>query len=95
MKCVCLSYILFVYKEVQEGATAKMYELSLEWLIRCGLVHRVDRVSKPAIPLKGYKNIKAFKLFLPDVGLLSAMSKLDVRSLLDGNKLFRDLKIFS
>ncbi|MDR1243662.1 MAG: AAA family ATPase [Endomicrobium sp.] len=73
----------FVYKEVQKGATAKMYELSLEWLIRCGLVHRVDRVSKPAIPLKGDKNIKAFKLFLSDVGLLSAMSKLDVRSLLD------------
>ncbi|MDR1418347.1 MAG: ATP-binding protein [Endomicrobium sp.] len=82
----------FVYKEVQKGANANTYELSLEWLIRCGLVHRIPRVSKPTIPLKAYENNKAFKLFLSDIGLLSTLSKLDVRTLLEGKALFTEFR---
>jgi predicted AAA+ superfamily ATPase len=83
----------FIYKEVQKGASAKTFDTALEWLIRGGLVHRVPRVSKPALPLKGYANSAgAFKLFLCDVGLMSAMSKLDVRALIDGDALFSEFK---
>jgi predicted AAA+ superfamily ATPase len=83
----------FVYSEIQKGARASSYETALEWLIRCGLVHRVSRVTKPAIPLKGYANANgAFKLFTLDVGLLSAMSKLDVQALLEGDALFTEFK---
>ncbi|MDD4556478.1 MAG: AAA family ATPase [Alphaproteobacteria bacterium] len=83
----------FVYSEVQRGARANTYETALEWLIKGGLIHRVSRVSKPAIPLKGYANASgAFKLFMVDVGLLSAMSKVDVRALLEGDALFTEFK---
>jgi predicted AAA+ superfamily ATPase len=83
----------FIYKEVRKGASAKTFETSLEWLIKSGLIHRVSRVSKPAMPLKGYADSTgAFKLFLCDVGLISAMSRLDVQALLEGDALFTEFK---
>jgi predicted AAA+ superfamily ATPase len=83
----------FIYKAVQKGASAQTFETALEWLIRGGLLHRVPRVSKPALPLSGYANpTGAFKLFLCDIGLLSAMSNIDVRVLLEGNALFTEFK---
>jgi predicted AAA+ superfamily ATPase len=83
----------FIYNEVQKGASAKTFETALEWLIKSGLIHRVSRVSKPAIPLKGYAgSTGAFKLFLCDVGLMSAMSRVDVRAILEGDALFTEFK---
>jgi uncharacterized protein len=61
-------------------------------LLDCGLVYKVHTVSKPAIPLKAYENLSAFKLFLVDVGLLSALSALDIKTLLLGNLLFEEFK---
>ena len=83
----------FVYSEVQKGSSAKTYEIALEWLIKSGLVHRISRVSKPAMPLRSYASTSgAFKLFLCDVGLVSAMSNLDVQALLEGDALFTEFK---
>jgi predicted AAA+ superfamily ATPase len=44
------------------------------------------------LPLKGYIKENAFKLFLCDVGLLSAMSELDTKALLEGGALFTEFK---
>lgn len=82
----------FVYGAIKQGSRAKDYELSLSWLIDCGLVHKVSRVSKPAIPLKAYEKNEAFKLFVVDVGLLGAMGDVDVKTLLEGNIIFELLK---
>ncbi|HAH23973.1 MAG TPA: ATPase, partial [Prolixibacteraceae bacterium] len=72
----------FIYGAVKQGSRAKDYELALSWLIDCGLVHKVCRVSKPGIPLKAYEDVAAFKLFIVDVGLLGAMGDIDVRTLI-------------
>jgi len=82
----------FIYGVIKEGARAKDYELALSWLIDCGLVHRVNRAKKPALPLKAYEDFSAFKLFLVDLGLLSAMCQLDAKSLLEGNAIFEEFK---
>jgi predicted AAA+ superfamily ATPase len=82
----------FIYKEVQKNATASTLSLSLEWLSNCGLIHKISRVSKPAQPLMGYANTGAFKLFLCDTGLLSAMSALDAKIILEGDALFTEFK---
>ena len=82
----------FIYGAVKQGSRAKDYELALSWLIDCGLVHKVCRVSKPGIPLKAYEDITAFKLFVVDVGLLGAMGDIDVRTLLEGNIIFEEFK---
>ena len=82
----------FIYGAIKSGARAKEYELALEWLIDCGLVHQIKRVTKPAIPLKAYEDFTAFKLFLVDVGLLVAMGNVDAKSIIDGNALFQEFK---
>lgn len=82
----------FIYKAVKTGSRAKDYELALSWLIDCGLVHKVNRVSKPGIPLKAYEDMGAFKLFLVDIGLLGAMGDLDIKTILEGNVIFSEFK---
>ena len=82
----------FIYGLIKEGARAKEYELAMLWLVDCGLVHKIHRVSAPLLPLKAYEDLKAFKLFLADVGLLSCMVGLRQSVLLDGNDLFREFK---
>ncbi|MCI8646713.1 MAG: ATP-binding protein [Firmicutes bacterium] len=82
----------FIYGLIKEGARAREYELAMLWLTDCGLVHKIHRVSAPALPLKAYEDLKAFKLFLADVGLLSCMAGLRQDTLLDGNQLFREFK---
>ena len=82
----------FIYGLIKEGSRAKDYEMALSWLIDCGMVHKVARVTKPAIPLKAYEDRGAFKLFISDVGLLSAMGDIDSGSLLDGNEIFSEFK---
>ena len=82
----------FIYGLIKEGARAKEYELAMLWLTDCGLVHKIHRVSAPNLPLKAYEDLKAFKLFLLDVGLLSCMVGLRQDVLLDGNELFKEFK---
>ncbi len=82
----------FIYGLVREGARAKEYETAIMWLCDCGLVHKVSRVNTAGIPLRAYEGLKAFKLFLVDVGLLGCMAGLRQRTLLDGNALFVEFK---
>jgi len=82
----------FIYGVVKKGSRAKDYELALSWLVDCGLVHKICRVSKPGIPLKAYEDFGSFKLFIVDVGLLGAMGDIDVRTLIDGNVIFEEFK---
>jgi len=82
----------FIYGIIKEGARAKDYEMALMWLTDCGLVHKVHRVTAPNIPLKAYEDLKAFKLFLVDVGLLGCMVRLNQTVLLNGNELFKEFK---
>ena len=62
------------------------------WLSDCGLVHKVSRVNGAGLSLKAYEDLKAFKLFVLDVGLLGCMAGLRQRTLLDGNDLFVEFK---
>ena len=82
----------FIYGLVREGGRAKDYETAIMWLSDCGLVHKVSRVNTPNLPLKAYEDLKAFKLFIVDVGLLGCMTGLHQRTLLDGNDLFVEFK---
>lgn len=82
----------FIYGLIKEGARAKEYELALLWLTDCGLIHKIHRVTAPNLPLKAYEDLKAFKLFLVDIGLLSCMVGLRQDVLLDGNDLFKEFK---
>ena len=77
----------FIYSVIREGSRAKDYEVAIQWLVDAGLVHRVARVTKTAIPLKAYEDFTAFKLYLLDVGLLGALSNTPTASLLMPNNM--------
>ena len=81
----------FVYGALRKGARAKDFELAIQWLKDCGLISQVIRLSKPSLPLPAYAD-EGFKMFLSDVGLLGAMSGLDVGTLLHGNAFFNEFK---
>ena len=82
----------FFFGKIKEGARAKDFELAIEWLLDCGLISKVYKVSKPAMPLKAYIDFSSFKLYLLDVGLLGALSELDAESILEGNSIFVEFK---
>ena len=82
----------FIYGLIKEGARAKEYELALSWLIDCGLVYKIDRVTKPNIPLIAYQDTSAFKLYVLDIGILGAMTRINEKILLEGNEIFTEFK---
>lgn len=82
----------YIYGQVREGARAKDFELAIQWLMDCGLIHKVQRIKKPDLPLKAYVDLDAFKIYLLDIGLLIAMVDLDARVIIDGNRIFTEFK---
>lgn len=82
----------FIYGLVKEGARAREYEIALQWLFDGGLIHRVNNVTAPRLPLKSYEDKSAFKIYALDVGLLAAMSGLDSSIIVEGNRIFTEFK---
>ena len=82
----------FIYGAVKEGARAKDMENAMSWLCDAGLIYKVNRISKPDLPLIAYEDFNAFKLFVLDVGLLGAMTNLKASTMIDGNKIFEEFK---
>lgn len=82
----------FIFGALKEGSRAKEFDSALNWLTASGLIYKVHRVTKPALPLISYMELGAFKLFMLDVGLLSAFGDLGTRTLLDGNSIFTEFK---
>lgn len=82
----------FLYQTVKEGARAREYENALNWLNDANLIYKVYNVNKPALPLKAYNDLSAFKIYMLDIGLLRKMSNLDSRIVIEKNKLFEEFK---
>lgn len=78
----------FLYNAVRSGGRGRDFELAIEWLKDCSLVHKVTKVNPPLYPLAFHEDFDQFKLFVSDVGLLSAALGVDVRAALDGDRLF-------
>ncbi len=82
----------FIYGMVREGGRAKEFELAIQWLLDCGLIHKSHRVRKPGMPLVSYMDMSAFKIYMLDVGLLGARGNLDAITLLEGSAVFTEFK---
>lgn len=77
----------FIYGVVKSGARAKDFELAIQWLIDAGLAYKIERVTKPGMPLNCYADVAAFKLYLLDCGLLGALSGMPPATMLMPNKM--------
>lgn len=82
----------FVYGALRDGARAKDFEMSIQWLLDAGLVYKVPRCTKTALPLDIYEDLSAFKLYLMDVGLLGAMVNTEPVQVLMSNQIFSEYK---
>lgn len=82
----------FLYGALRKGARAKDFELAFEWLVDAGMLLRVSRCSKVALPLSVYEDVAAFKVYLLDVGLLGAMANTDPKNVLIDNQAFTEYK---
>lgn len=82
----------FIYGVIKEGARARDFELAIQWLTDAGLLHKVYNTTKPALPLVAYQELSAFKLFHNDVGLLAAMTRLNAKTIAQGDSVFSEFK---
>ena len=82
----------FIYGMIREGARAKDFELAIQWLLDCGLIHKSHRITKPDMPLIAYAEMNTFKMFLSDVGLLAAKGNIPAKVLLEGTRIFEEFK---
>ncbi|GHV58731.1 ATPase [Bacteroidia bacterium] len=82
----------FIYNVLREGARAKDFEVAIQWLLDCGLLTKVPRISKPSMPLIAYADFMSFKLFMHDVGILGAMAGLKPQIIVDGDAVFTEFK---
>jgi predicted AAA+ superfamily ATPase len=78
----------FVFSAIRKSARGRDYENALQWLLDAGLIYKSYNISTPKIPLDAYANTNIFKVFLLDVGLLGAMSRLSADTLIKGNAIF-------
>lgn len=82
----------FVYTAVRSSARARDFETSIQWLCDAGIVYKVTRVIAGELPLIGFEDADAFKLYTLDIGLHGAMSGLDARTLISGDDFFKQYK---
>ncbi len=82
----------FIYGVIREGGRAKDFELAIQWLTDAGLLHKAYNTSRASLPLVAYQELSAFKLFHNDVGLLGAMSRLNAKTIANGNRIFTEFK---
>lgn len=82
----------FVYGALRKGARAAQYEDAIQWLCDAGLVHKIMRISKVAVPLKFYEDFSAFKLFMNDCGLFGALADTPIQDILLGSRIFEEYK---
>ena len=72
----------FVYKEIKTGARAAEFENAMQWLVDTGMVHKINRVDNPQIPLSAHQSFGIFKLYMMDIGLFCAKAEISPRDIL-------------
>lgn len=82
----------FLYSVVKPGARAREYENALNWLRDADLISKINRISKPGLPLSAYDDLSAFKVYAVDVGILRRLSHLPTTAFAEHNRLFTEFK---
>ena len=82
----------FFFGQIKKGARMSDFEIAIQWLLDAGLIYKVNKVTKPAMPLKAYLDFSSFKIFFLDVGILGALSDIDYSSVIHGNDIFVEFK---
>ncbi len=82
----------FKYAEVEKGGSERKYASSVDWLCDASFATRAQNVSTAAVPLAANVRDGWFKLYLSDVGLLSALYGTETKGLLYSGRLAGNAK---
>jgi len=80
----------FRYGDIKKNARSSMYEQTIEWLRKAGLILLAYNVESPKIPLSAYADFSKFKVFMHDVGLLAAKLKITSDQIVIPDAMFRE-----
>ncbi len=78
----------FIFSHVKEGKRSAELEDALQWLVDAGLLVKAELVEKPELPLEGAADKTYFKVYMSDIGLLRAKSKVSVNTILEETDLY-------
>lgn len=82
----------FKYAEVEKGGSERKYASSVDWLCDASFATRAQNVSTAAVPLNANVRDGWFKLYLSDVGMLSALYGPETKGLLYSGRLAGNAK---
>lgn len=71
----------FQYKLIRSGGCASLYGESIDWLIASGVVLQCAKCEHGYMPPVAYQDLSSFKLYMSDVGLLSAQAGITLQAL--------------
>ena len=77
----------FKYAEVEKGGSVRKYASSVDWLCDASLASRALNVTVTEVPLNAQIRDGWFKLYLSDIGLLSALYGTETKGLLYSGRL--------
>ena len=77
----------FKYAEVEKGGSERKYATSVDWLCDASFASRALNVTSTEVPLNAQTRDGWFKLYLSDVGLLSALYGTETKGLLYSGRL--------
>jgi len=72
----------FQYKIVQRGGTATIFGESIEWLYYAGVILKCQKAEHGYMPISVYADLSDFKLYMSDVGMLTAKSGMAQQTIL-------------
>lgn len=80
----------FQYTKIGSNARSRDYETSMQWLLSSTMIYKCNLLKTIQIPPKAYADEEYFKLYLSDVGLLTALLEIQYNDiLLDNNFLYK------
>lgn len=82
----------FVFSHVKAGKRSNELEDALAWLVDAGLVHKLELVSHPELPLSYCSDATYFKVYMADVGLLRKKSGVSYKTILEDSDLYKNFK---
>lgn len=80
----------FMYRFVDENARAREYEDAIQGLLNLGLVRKLPRLKAATLPLENNIDMKSFKIFCIDHGLLRAIYGLPIDRSLTVEEIFNE-----
>lgn len=80
----------FKYGDIRKGGRSTMYEGTVEWLRKAGLINVVYNLTTPKKPITAYADYSKFKVYLHDVGLLAAELNISSEIIISPSNIFKE-----